>query len=278
VSVHLDNAAGRLHELITTFRRNSGPGTVPQAWAAVLGSPSIEHPDFLRRLAYVFRLPEEIERELDEIDEDEFASDVARRWKGSIAPRLGPALFLGQQSGQVSPGFDDASLTSLEYCSYVLHRYRPQRYISDGEVERIRLLIEELQSEVRGQPNLDPELRKFLSFHITAMQQALLDLAVRGPSALEEALDQAVGATQRRTDLTVKADSNRSVWTKFGNVIIAVAAVLQIATSSLALPSQIRAELEGPSPATPVVVKVIQEAPPQVTHSGEQATDSPRGG
>jgi hypothetical protein len=56
--------------------------------------------------------------------------------------------------------------------------------------------------------------------------------------------------------------------------------VLQIATSSLALPSQIRGELEGPPPATPVTVKVIQEPPeapaPHIAHSAEQATESPR--
>jgi len=278
VSRYLDNAAGRLHELVTAFRRNSGTGTIPQAWSAVLGGASIDDPDFLRRIAYVFRLPEEIERELSQVDEGEFESDLARRWQGSIPPRLGPAFFSGQQSGQISGSFDDASLMSLEYCSYVLHRYRPQRYVSDSEVERIRMLIEELQAEVTDQPGLDPDLRDFLSFHVNAMQQALLDLAVRGPAALEDALDRAVGAAQRRTDLTVKADSNSSAWTKFGSIIIAVAAVLQIATSSLALPSQIRGELEGPPSPTPVVVKVIQEPPeapvPQIAHNAERVTES----
>jgi hypothetical protein len=54
-----------------------------------------------------------------------------------------------------------------------------------------------------------------------------------------------VGATSRRTDLTVHTESHSSVWSKFGNLIVAVAAVLQIATSSLALPGQIRQELDG---------------------------------
>jgi hypothetical protein len=115
VSVHLDNAAGRLHDLLMEFRSRAGSGSIPQGWAAVLGTASPEHPDFLRRLAYVFRLPEEIESELSQIDEQEFASDLARRWQGTIPQRLGPALFSGQQSGQLAPGFGDACLTSLLY-------------------------------------------------------------------------------------------------------------------------------------------------------------------
>jgi hypothetical protein len=108
--VYSDNAAGRLHELITLFRRNAGQSTVPQAWAAVLGISSVESPDLLRRLGYVFRLPAEIEAEIGQVDGGEFDSDLALRWRVTIPAGLGPALFTGNQSGQIVSRFDDASL------------------------------------------------------------------------------------------------------------------------------------------------------------------------
>lgn len=258
MTVYPDNPAGRLHGLLTLFRSNASGQSIPHAWAATLGIPDVNSPDLLRRLAHVFRLPAEIEGELRHVDEEEYDSDLALRWRKTIPAGLGPELFTSHQSVQVAASFDDASLSSLEHCSYVLHRYRRQRVPSDFELDRIRDAIAELEAEVRSQPGLDANLRDFLLFHAGAMTRALEDLVVRGPAALEEALDQAVGAAYRRVDLTAHKDSH-GVWTKFGNLIVVVAAALQIATSSFVLPGQIRQELDGPPPAQPVVVKVIEE-------------------
>ena len=280
MTVYSDNPAGRLHELITLFRRNATSQSIPHAWAASLNIPYSNSPDLLRRLAHVFRLPAEIETELRHVGAEEFDSDLALRWRATIPDGLGPAFFSGQQSGQLAPRFDDASLGSLEYCNVVLHRHRPQRVFSDSELDRIREAIAELEAEVRDNAGLDASLRDFMLFHIDAMTRALQDIAVRGAAALEEALDQAAGAAQRRVDLTVDAKSHSSVWIKFANLIVVVAAVLQIGTSGLALPSQIRQELEGPPPAQPVVVKVIQEpvrepgTPAPSVQQSEQVTQS----
>ena len=258
MTVYRDNPAGRLHELVTEFRSKAGQRPISHAWAAVLGIPDVNSPDLLRRLAHVFRLPAEIEAEIQQVDNREYDSDLALRWQVNIPGQLGPVLFTGNQSGQIATRFDDASLYSLEYCNVTLHRHCPQRVFSDSQLDGIRELISELGAEVDRTPGLDPSLRDFMLSHAVAMLRALEDLAVRGPVALEEAFDQAVGAAYRRKDLTVKKESDSGVWTKFQNLIIAVSAVLQIATSSFVLPSQIRQELEGPPPPQPPVVKIIE--------------------
>jgi hypothetical protein len=266
VTVFTDNAAGRLHELFTAFRRNASQQIAAEGWAPVLGVQSFEHPDFARRLARVFELPVEIENEISQVDEDEFDRDLAMRWQGQIIPGLGPGLYRGQPSADLARPMDDASLHSLEYCSFVLHRYRPQQVLLDGDLERIGTLITELQAEVQGEDGLDPDLREFLLFHAREMALALVDLPMRGPTALEEALDRTVGAVQRRSDLVVKSDTSTGAWAKFGNLVVAVAAVLQIATSSLMLPGQIRQELDGtPTPAPVVRVVVESNAPDAAT-------------
>jgi hypothetical protein len=132
-----------------------------------------------------------------------------------------------------------------------------------SELERITALIGELAEELTSDPDIDPELGEFLLLHVQAMARALRDLRVRGPAALEEALDQAEGALHRRADLVARSDTSPSAWRKFGNLIVLVGAVFQVAQSSLMLPVQIRQALDGPLPAPAPVVKVIQEIAPQ---------------
>lgn len=273
MTVYSDNAAGRLHELITSFRQYAGQQSTPQAWASVLGVEDVTSPDLLRRLAYVFRLPDEIQHEIAMVDDEEYDGDLAMRWRKQIPQRLGPALLNGGQSAQVSNGIDEASLGSLEYCSYVLHRHRPQRVFTIGELDSIRELISELVDEAKNDAKMDASLRDFLLYHAFAMSQALDDLGLRGPSALENALDQAVAAPFRRTDLTVRMEEHKGAWSKYEHLIVGVAAILQIVNLALIVPGQVRQELEGPPPAQPPVVKVIQitpNAPGSVVLNGHQ--------
>jgi hypothetical protein len=280
VTVYSDNPAGRLYELLTSFRLKAGQHSVPTAWAAALDISNVNDPELLRRLAYVFRLPDEIQAELALVDEQEY-DDLAVRWLATIPGQLGPSLFSGRQSNQLSSEIDDASLASLEHCNWILHRYRPQRVFSNPDLDRIRGLISELLDEIRNDGGLEQDLRNFLTYHALAMLNALRDLRIRGPVALEDAFDQARGAVYRRMDLTVHMDSHSGVWTKFQNVIVAVAAVLQIATSSFVLPGQIRQELEGPPPPQAPVVKVIEKPVdahggpvPDVQQHGKKVTES----
>lgn len=261
MTVYSDNAAGRLHELISAFSRIASQQLMAYTWAAVLGMSVDDGPEFLRRLALVFSLPGEIEREILKVSPGEFDGDLAMRWSVRMLQELEPAALLNNlSSAHVVGRFDKASLNSLEYCSYVLHEHRPQRVFPGSELERIRLLIAELETAVRGAQGLDPDLCEFLLFHAEAMAQALRDLPLRGPAALEDAFDQALGAARRRADLSARGE-NRSTSRKFGELIVAVAAVLQITTAGLTLPGQIRQELEGPAPAAPPVVKIVVQQP-----------------
>ena len=116
----------------------------------------------------------------------------------------------------------------------------------------------DLLGELEPDSGIDSELRAFLLVHARAMERALADLPVRGRASLEDAFDRAWGAANRRADLTAQSDANRKVWKKFGDLLIAVAAVLQISTSSFVLPGQIRQAIEGPQPTQ---VEVVQQGP-----------------
>jgi len=263
VTVYTDNPAGRLHGLITTLRKNSSTQPTWQAWAGTLQVPSDDLAELMRQLAIVYALPGAIESELGQVEESEFDRDYAMRWQGEILGLLGPRLFTPDQSQQVIPSMvSNETLGSLESCSYLLHKHRPQRPVPDDEMERIAQMIRDLEEAVRADAGMAAELRAFLLFHCRQMSRALRDYTLRGPSALEDALDQAIGAAYRRTDLTSRAKENPGAWKRYKQLLVTVGAVLQIATAAVQLPGQVQQALEGPQPpAPPAVVKVVVESP-----------------
>jgi hypothetical protein len=264
VTIYTDNPADRLHVLLSALLARPAGEPNPVAWAEMFSPlPLVGGPTELARcMSLMFQLPAEIEAALNMIGEELYDRNIVMRWIGPVQETFGEALF---NPGQVVTirKFGGAELVCLEACNDVLHRNRAQRVITDSELENITELITELVEELATDGDIDPELRAFLLFHVQAMARAVHDFPVRGPKALEEALDQAVGALHRRSDVVVRSDTSPSAWRKFGKLIVVVAAVLQVAQSSLMLPDQIRQALEGPPPAPLPVVKVIQQPPPQ---------------
>jgi hypothetical protein len=272
VTLFSDNAAGRLHAQIISFRKHAvGQGSIPHVWAGVLDL-HVNDPRLLPRLAHIFRLPDEIAHELEMVDEKEYDRDLALRWQGAVNGRLSEWLFNNSNSAQLVTAIDDTALTSLEYSSVILHRFRPQRVFSRDELQHIRDLIAELREEIRNDTGMDQSLWEFLLSHAHAMSEALDDLPLRGPAALEDAYDRARGAVIRRTDLLVRMDENPGPWKKFGKLIIAVGTVLGIPSAGLALPGQIRQAIEGPPPDQPAIVIELPGPGPvvlAVQHNGD---------
>lgn len=284
MTVYLDNPAGRLHKVLQSFRHAAGNQsemgvpqhqTIAHAWAKALKVSSIDEPALLRQLAHVFQLPDDIKREIAEVDDEQFDSDFALRWQGWLMPQLAPALFSGVQASTVAGQMHEAALSSLEQCSYVLHRHRPQLVIPEAHLVNIWGLITDLGEEIDADDKMDQGLRDFLLSQVNVMIRAVSAVELRGSVTLEEAFDQAMGAVMRRTDLTVRIADNKSVWTKFGVIIATVASALSITVTSLALPGDLRQAIDGPPAEQPVVVQV--EMPPdgvmvsEVHHSAKAA-------
>jgi hypothetical protein len=262
VTVYDNNPAGRLHKLLFEFATKSRNQTIGACWASILGMTETPTSDLLTRIGQIYNLPTEIGAEMAMLDSSvEYDADMAMRWRDQVTAAFGISLFSGKVTNEIVPYFGERTLDSLENCSWILNRYRPQPAISESEVERISQLIKELQEEIRSGESLDPELSAFLLYHSHLMARALGDVSITGNAALEAAYDQAVGAVIRRKDLLVHAQESaekKSVWGKWFDTLMAVAAALQIASSALMLPGQIRQELEGPAPQPPAVVKVIE--------------------
>jgi hypothetical protein len=231
-------------------------------------------------MALVLELPAEIESEIDRVDPEEFDRDSAMRWQGHAVSLLGPSLFGNENSGQVATRISEAWLTSLESCSFVLHRYRRQPVISDGDLERIRSLIAELRAAVEDELAPGDELRDFLLHHADVMARALDHYQIVGTSELQGALDQTLGAVQRRGgEFESKGYTRRDAWKRFAKLAAGVLVVLQVPQTAMELPSEIRGAIEGPPAPAPekivinnnetIVVPAQEETSPVPDHSSE---------
>jgi hypothetical protein len=256
VTVYKDNPAGRLHQLLAAF--HSADGSL-RSFAQALKLPYDKNDALLRGFTQVFALPDDIKTEISQVNEDNYDRDLALRWQDDLADVIGSTLFWGEKNPD-SPTFSDF-LASLEYCSIVLHKFRPRQMPSENDLKHLKELISDLVSQLQDDPSIDTDLRGFLLSHAEAMKRALDDLSVRGIAPLEEAFDRTVGALNRRPDLTVRSTANPGVWKKFGDLIIAVAAVLQISTSAFVLPGQIHQAIEGPQPTQVEVVQTKPQGP-----------------
>jgi hypothetical protein len=258
--------------LLTAFRRSSSQYPSAAAWAGPVGLPdSTNASELARRISLVLQLPSEIESELAMLDKDDYDRDLVMRWHGNVLRGLG-STFSDRPSNQVAGDFDDVSLSSLESCSWVLHKHRPQRPVAESDLDRIKELISELNAELRNSPDIDPELREFLLLHCDAMSRALSDLAIRGPAALEDALHQAWGAANLRADLSVRSDTAPAAWAKFKDILATTALALGILTTVVGLPAAARLALEGPPP---VQVEIVQPTPSSVVPA--PAAEQPNG-
>ncbi len=254
MTVYKDNPAGRLHQLLAAFRDASDQ----REFARALRVSFNDKNELWRSFTQVFALPDDIRVEISRIDEDNYDSDLALRWQNHLVSVMGETLFWGEKKPD-SSAFSEFQ-ASLEYCSYVLNKYQPGRIPSEADLEHLKELISDLLTELQDDSPVDADLRDFLRLHAREMEHALNDLAVRGVVPLEEAFDRTLGALNRRVDLTVRSDENPNVWKKFGNLLVAVAAVLQISTSAFILPGQVRQAIEGPQPTQVEVVQQQHEA------------------
>jgi len=255
MTVYTDNPAGRLHALLDSFKLNSSQQPVHSAWGAVFGVQG-DLSGLLSALGLLVDLPDQVEAEVDRVNPEEFDRDAVMRWKVQLAPFIRDRLLNNERADQAVAAITEGSMASLESCSFVLHRYRPQRVLSDADIEKIRSLVQELVATIEEELDGEWELLDFLLQHAKAMSRALDHYPIVGTAALETALDQSLGAVARRGgDFAAKEYTRRESWKKFAKLAGAVLVVLQVPTTALQLPGEIRQAIEGPQPAP--VEKVV---------------------
>ena len=165
----------------------------------------------LRTYALVIDLPDEIEAEISKVKPETFNYSLAMRWREKIASAFEVDFSSAVPIDQFRGRYDGETLAHLEWCDDLLRRSLPGRSApQQSDLERITALVTELERDLSGAPDLDPELRAFLLRHARAMAQAVSDVPVRGTAGLQEALDQALGDIYIRRPHLMEQAEDRS--------------------------------------------------------------------
>jgi hypothetical protein len=111
---------------------------------------------------------------------------------------------------------------------------------------------------VHDAPDINSELRHLILFHCRAISSALHDLPLRGHAAVTDALDRAYGAAYRRASLAGRDEPSHRAWAKFRDLVVTVAAIVQIPASGVVLPTEIKQVIEGSQHTS---VAIVHEPP-----------------
>jgi hypothetical protein len=243
-----DNSAGRLLSIIANLKesRRNQYSDFHVHLAEVLEVSPTDPAEFARPFLLVLELPDRIKADISRIDARLYNPELIMQWHAPVRSALEKAVFLHNPLTEFQRLAGQEEMLSLRFASDLLHRLMPERVISETELERVTRLLDELDEDLRLGTQIDSELRAFLLGHVNAMSRAIRDMPIAGSAALESALDQTVGALHRRSDLVARGEDSPSVWAKFGNLIVVVAAIFQIAGAQIPLPAAIRHELTGP--------------------------------
>jgi hypothetical protein len=265
---HIDNPAGRLHLLLLRLGESHN-NFFRQALCQIYG---VNFENALEACPVILRavqLPDKAKEQVLTLDESLYSPDLILKWHEPVRKMLSKTAF--RTDGSDAPAHINTlgpeTMLSLQFCSDLLHRHLPEYVPPDEELQRISGLIGELRDAVAN-PAVDPELRGFLLSHVEDMESAIAAFQITGLPALADALDKAVGSLNRRSDIVVKAEKAPSVWTKFGNLIVVVAAVCQITGAQLALPNLIKQELASGSGGHTAQV-VIQSGGTMAQHAAQ---------
>ncbi|HEY7146531.1 MAG TPA: hypothetical protein VH637_20010 [Streptosporangiaceae bacterium] len=257
---HTDNPAGRLYALLVQLR-----GATDSFYTALCKAYKVAPGDAVRAAPFICRavqLPDKCAAQVRTLDESLYDEKLILRWHEPVRKLMAEFAFRNDTAAgsNTTNRIKEAELLSLQFCSDLLHRHLPERVLAEEEFGRISGLIEELKTELAEDAAIDSEFRAFLLGHVAEMEDAIAVYPVDGSTALIDALDKTVGSLNRRSDIVTKADKSPSAWTKFGNLIVVVAAVCQITGSQLALPAMIKHELSSSHPSTTPQVVIDSHA------------------
>jgi hypothetical protein len=265
VTVSQVTPAGRLHRLLSEIREKPSSQNIVQAWGEVLGISPNHRAELLRMYSFVVALPDEVTAAVGKVDHTKYNTSLAMRWRDKVVHAFEVDFSGAVPVPHFTERYDRETLAHLEWCDDLLCRGLPGRSApQQRDLERITVLVTELERDLSGDPEIDPELRAFLLQHAQAMAQAVRDVPVRGTAGLEEALDRATGDFYiRRPHLAARADPARAQMflAIVSAVLLALQCVLtsvQIAYASDGTPSSyVTVEIQGTClPALPALPAV----------------------
>lgn len=207
---YYDNPAGRLHHLLARLAQQNHKSSVLNGWAAVLG---VDPDDVVVHLGRVAELVRQTQGAVERSGEDALIPPVQRyreSWARPIFPRN---HAFKSPLENVLP--DEASLEALSLVSAQLHSIAPEGLVPDeDELEQLKSQLRDLIDGVQKADDVPDEVKHLVVSRLRAVEEAVVHLAVGGPSAIQRAMEAVMGSVLFTRDTRVaRSAAIQKVWT-----------------------------------------------------------------
>jgi hypothetical protein len=245
---HTDNAAGRLHDVLSRFKNRASEQSKSRAhnvWRDALGLQTGGSFAVYAEMPRIAKLPDLAERELRRVVNEGDDLDMLLRWRSDVDVVINTFF-----SSPTAPAANSATLLtdtvmqSLQYAARELHRLAPEPAVDPERGELARQAIDDLLAALHEDDTLDPDARELLLRHAAALQHALALAWVIGVEAVEDALTAFLGAVATATVRTTNdARSSSPVWARVAAVVGALSDTLTLAQGVVLLGAPVVAGL-----------------------------------
>lgn len=256
MTVHLNNPAGRLHELFSRGQKENGKARADEVWAKLLNVPLGDMPLLLRRLARVMEMPAHLVLALDR--EKGINKDLYCRWQTGVQNALS-MIDLRQPWSSVVGHISELTLMSLEHCDELLYRSTDEPRYDEAQLQALSAEVTELFEAVVAS-DMDADLKAFILRHLQAVLQAIQEVRISGFGPVMSAVEQTLGAGLTHPSLLSKAGKAKPLVQRMFLMLSRIATLAQLLDSSFALEERVALML--PEADMSSHVKAVGDFPP----------------
>ena len=257
-----NNAANRLHRLLTQAKQLPGNTLMGEAWRKVLRLETDDLSLLLLRLGRLLELPHRVQAELQRVDA--FNPGLHLRWKPAVDKAFS-GLNLGAAIEPFQRLVDQTSLYSLEVCGDLLARFAPERVLEREEISELWDKAQELLQSLDSS-DLPVELDAYLRKHATSIIEALSSYDVVGVSGVQNAVESAVGSIPFNASVLARIrEQDKPVFRKFWTLLARAALIVSLTTDMVQLGQSVVALLPEPA-VTAVEIDELPAAEPPDTN------------
>lgn len=232
MTAYTDNAAGRLHNVLSEMKSMSPNTVLGPTWAGTLGIERNDRRALLDGLAMVAQLAADAQAQVRELGSGD--EEMLLRWVEPVTDAIHKAHLIDGNTGVMTSCFTDTHLENLEFAAREVHLHRPRRVLSGSDIESARGLVDALLTTLRGADDLDSETLALLIRHAAALQTALNLVGLVGVDGIEDALAGSLGAAII-AGMSSDGAKDSDTWQYFWLAIGRVSTLLLIAQQSYAL-------------------------------------------
>lgn len=233
----IENPAFRLQEYLTALKSMTNNIRRDQAMAEMLGV-SRDHPDVNMGIARLLMLPDRVIEVLP-ADEAQADADLYLAWETNARAAVRCFTEPHEVLDGVQRAYDEGTLMSLRAAAGLIRASHRHAVAPPADLVQIRTDFEAIETQVRGAPDIDPKLRRFLLDIVQETIRAIDLYPITGEDGVRQATEQWIGAMCVRypgvNPSHGQSAETRSTWDRIFAGMKALLVIVSVGDTSLQL-------------------------------------------